>query len=460
MFDASIYRERRSALMRLLPDALILLPGASAMPVDFAANTHPFVQDGSFRYLFGVDRPDLAGLIDAATGRCVIFGEEDGLDDVIWFGPRASLSEEGARAGVSDIGSMAALVDELSDAKRSSRAVLRTPPHSAETALLVERLLGRGRPGPASPALMDAIITLREVKAPEELAEMELAIAVSAEMHHAAMAATRPGRREREIGGPVEGLVRARGMRLAYQSILTARGEVLHNPDMDAVLAAGDLVLHDGGARAPSGYCADVTRTFPASGRFNPLQRQLYEIVLKAQLQAIDGCRPGRRFLDLHLAAAQSMAASLVELGLFRGEPDEIVSSGAYALCFQTGLGHLIGLDVHDMESFGEDRVGYGGGTERSALFGLRSLRLAKPLREGMTVTVEPGLYFIPQLIDAWRAEGRHRSMIDYEAFERMKGFGGIRIEDDVVVGADGGRVLGPSVAKSVAEIEERMQGG
>ena len=459
MFDASIYRERRSALMRLLPETLILLPGASAMPIDFAANTHPFVQDGTFRYFFGVDRPDLAGVIDAATGRCAVFGAEDGLDDVIWFGLRPSLAEEGARAGVSGIGSMAALVDDLDGARRSSRAILRTPSHSAETALLVGRLLGGGWPEPASSELMDAIITLREVKAPEELAEMELAITASAEMHHAAMAATRPGRREREIGGQVEGLVRARGMRLAYQSILTARGEVLHNPEMNALLAAGDLVLHDGGARAPSGYCADVTRTFPASGRFDPLQRQLYEVVLGAQSQAIDGCRSGRRFLDLHLEAARSMAASLVELGLFRGEPDEIVASGAYALCFQTGLGHLIGLDVHDMESFGEDRIGYGGGTERSSLFGLRSLRLAKPLREGMTVTVEPGLYFIPQLIDAWRAEARHASMIDYEAFERMKGFGGIRIEDDVVVTADGGRVLGPAVAKSVAEIEERMSG-
>jgi Xaa-Pro aminopeptidase/Xaa-Pro dipeptidase len=249
-------------------------------------------------------------------------------------------------------------------------------------------------------------------------------------------------------------------MHLAYQTIFSGRGEVLHNLRYDRTLAAGELVVNDSGARGANGYVSDITRTLPVSGRFDPLQRRLYDAVLKAQQHAIDAAKPGRAFLDIHREASVILVEALAELGLFRGDPAEIVETGAYALCFQCGLGHQIGLDVHDMEALGEDRVGYDTEIARASLFGLRSLRLGKRLKAGMTVTVEPGLYFIPELIDRWRAEGRHRSMIDYDRFDEFRRFGGIRIEDDIVVTADGGRVLGPPIAKAADDVEARMGAG
>jgi Xaa-Pro aminopeptidase/Xaa-Pro dipeptidase len=246
-------------------------------------------------------------------------------------------------------------------------------------------------------------------------------------------------------------------MQLAYQTIFSGRGEVLHNLRYDRTLAAGELVVNDSGARSQSGYASDITRTLPVSGRFDPLQRTLYDAVLKAQRHAIAAIRPGQAFFDIHCEASGILVEALCELGLFRGDPAEIVSSGAYALCFQCGLGHQIGLDVHDMEALGEDQVGYDAEHIRSRLFGLRSLRLGKRLKAGMTVTVEPGLYFIPQLIDQWRAEGRHAGLIDYDRFDQFRSFGGIRIEDDILVTEDGGRILGPAIATTADEVEARM---
>ncbi|MES2055012.1 MAG: aminopeptidase P family protein [Pseudomonadota bacterium] len=460
MFDPSIYRERRRVLMTALPGALILFLGNDEAPMDFRANVYPFRQDGCFRYYFGLDRPALAGLIDADSGEAWLFGDDPGIDATIWLGAVEPLASLAQRVAVARTGTRGDLADRLSRAVTKGRPVLYPPPYRADTLATLAGLLGRTGAAVLAEshgALIGAVIAQREIKAPEEIAEMEVALVVTREMHHAAMALTRPGVREHHVMGRVEGLARAADLRLTYQPIFSGRGEILHNLRYDRTLSAGELVVHDAGVSSGGGYASDITRTIPVTGRFDPLQRALYDAVLRAQLQAIAASRAGARFLDIHLDAARVLAEALHDLGLFKGDVDAIVATGAYALCFQCGLGHQIGLDVHDLEALGEDHVGYDAETRRSEQFGLKSLRLGKRLKAGMTLTVEPGLYFIPQLIALWRSEGRHAGMIDYDRFEELASFGGIRIEDDILVTAEGGQVLGPPIDKTPEQVEERM---
>lgn len=460
MTMAATFGQRRASLAQALPDALILIPGNAGMPMDFAINHHPFVQDGCFRYFFGIDAPDLVGLIDGASGEAWLFGEDGGLDAAIWTGVTPGLAEQAATIGARAGGDLAACAGQLARARAQGRTVAYTPPYSAQILLRLAGLTGLPpeavRAG-ASPALVRAIIALREIKTAGEIAEMEAALAVTAQMHHAAMAATRPGVREHHVVGHMAGIARGADLHFAYAPILSGRGEVLHNLRYDRTLASGELVVNDSGVKSAGGYASDITRTFPVSGRFDPLQRRLYDTVLRAQQAAIAACRPSVRYCDLHWLAARIMVEDLHDLGLFRGAVEDVLASGAYALAFPCGLGHQIGLDVHDMEALGEDLVGYDEDVRRSDLFGLRNLRLGKTLRAGMTVTIEPGLYFIPPLIERWRSEGRHAGLIAYDAFDRLRGFGGIRIEDDVHVGKEGARIMGEPIARTADEVEAVM---
>lgn len=460
MFDTSIYGARRDALMAALPGVLILIPGNDDSPIEYRANAYPFRQDGSFRYFFGIDRPGWTGLIDADSGETWLFADDAGIDDIIWLGPLPTIGEQAAAAGIERTGSRPDLERMVRMALSAGRRVHYPPPYRGETILFLSELLARpvGEVrGGASIDLIAAIIRLRELKGPEEIAEITAALAVTRAMHHRAMTAMRPGLREHDIVGQIEGIARSANLRQAYQPVFTARGEVLHNLRYDNVLQSGDLVVHDSGAVSAEGYASDITRTLPVSGRFSPVQRRLYDTVLDAQQTAIAMCRPGVRYLDVHLAASRVLVESLTDLGLFRGDPAKVVESGAYALCFQCGLGHQIGLDVHDMEALGEDHVGYDGETRRRQEFGLRSLRLAKPLKAGMTITVEPGLYFIPAQIDRWRIEGRHADLIDYDRFDTFRHFGGIRIEDDVHITGIGAVILGDPIARNGDEVESMV---
>lgn len=454
MFDPSIYRSRRHALKAAVPGALILFLGHDEAAMDFRANVYPFRQDSCFRYFFGLDRPGLAGIVDADSGEEWLFGDDPGIDATIWLGETESLAAAADRVAVHRTFSRAALADLLARAPAAGRPILFPPPYRADTRMTLDRLIGAEADGDPGGRLVEAIVALREIKEAGEIAEMEAGLAITAEMHHAAMALTGPGAREQAIVGRLEGVIREAGLRFAYQPIFSGRGEILHNLRYDRTLAAGELVVHDAGVWSAGGYATDITRTIPVTGGFDPLQAHLYDAVLRAQKQSIDACRPGVPFLEVHLGAARVLAEELCNLGLFRGEPDRVVSSGAYALAFQCGVGHQIGLDVHDMEALGEDKVGYDAAVRRSDLFGLKSLRLGKALKPGMTVTIEPGLYFIPQLIAMWRAEARHEELIDYDRFETFAGFGGIRIEDDVLITSEGSRVLGPPIAKERDEIE------
>ena len=458
MFAAEIYEARRAVLASKL-QGVGLFPANPLSPMNYAHNPHPYVQDGCFAYYFGIPQPAIVGVIDFDSGESLLFGDDPTLDDLIWLGTATTMREWMERAGVARVLPLAQLGDWLAQT-RGGRTVHFTPPYRGTVAAQLSELLdipAAAIAKKASVAVIRAIVAQRELKAPEEIAEMETALAVTAEMHKLAMRLSRPGVMEHEVSGQVEGIARAADLRLAYPVIFSSQGEVLHNDRHDRRLAGGDLIVHDSGAASANGYASDITRTLPVSGSFDARQRRCYELVLRAQLAAIDACRAGRPYLSVHKLAARVLVEGLVEEHVFRGDADEIVETGAYALCFQTGVGHQIGLDVHDMEALGEDYVGYDDTVNRSKLFGLRNLRMAKALKPGMVVTVEPGLYFIPALIDRWDSEGRHKDFIDYARVREFIPVHGIRIEDDVLIAENGPRVLGPPIPKTVKEAEAAM---
>ena len=454
MFAADTYRARRADLARRVGAGLCLIPGNDEAPMAYAANAYRFHQDATFRYYAGLDRPGLALAVDADAGTATVYGDDAGLEDVVWTGPQPALADLAAAAGIERVRPAAALVEDLKGTGPQTHTL---PPYRAEhVRLLADAFgwgMGEGR-ARASEAFIRAVVAQREIKTDEEVAEIERAVGVSAAMYRRAMGMTRAGLVEREVVGAVEGLAFAQGMRPSFQPIVSVRGEVLHNPAYDGTLEDGRLLLVDSGVVSPEGYASDLTRTWPVSGRFTPEQRAVYEAVLAAHDAVIAGMRPGVPYRDLHLLAARVLVGGLTALGLMRGDPDEAVAAGAHALFFPHGLGHQIGLDVHDLEGLGEAFVGYGDGFTRSDQFGLAYLRMAKPLRAGHVVTVEPGCYFIPTLLDAWAAEGKHAGFIAYDVAERFRGFGGVRIEDDVLVTETGARVLGPPVPTTVADVE------
>lgn len=460
MFPASTYLARRAALRAKISGGLILMPGNHNSPMNYRDNVFPFRQDSSFLYFFGLDQPGLVGLMDLDSGEDWLIGQEPTLDDVIWSGPLPSLADRAAEVGITRTGSQQELARQLESALHSKRPVHFLKPYRADICVEMAAWLKVPVASLAarySLALTQAVIALRERKTQQEVAEIEAALAVTAEMHHAAMRASRPGIAEREIVGLMEGITRRRDWQLAYPSIFSKRGEVLHNHGHGLSLGKGDLVVNDTGCSSARGYASDVTRTIPVGGKFVGIKRSLYELVLDAQRHAIAALHPGLPFIEAHKIACSVLVEGLKSAGCFHGDTQEIVESGAYAIIFQCGVGHQLGLDVHDMESLGEDHVGYDERYVRSKLFGLSYLRLAKPVQPGFVVTVEPGIYLVPALLDRWREERRHAQFIDYDALDRLRCIGGIRVEDDVLITESGSRVLGPHIAKTANEVEAAM---
>ncbi|OHX12165.1 Xaa-Pro aminopeptidase [Chromobacterium sphagni] len=460
MFAPAIYAQRRARLQASGLSGLLLFVGNVDSPMNYRDNTLPFVQDSSFRYFFGLNEPGLAGLIDADSGKATLFGNDPDVADIVWTGPLPSLAERAAKVALDSSRAYGELAQALAEARAAGRAVHYLAPYRGETLIEMGRLLdvhpAKVKDG-FSPALTRAVVALREIKGAEEIAEMEAALGVTHAMHIAAMQNAKPGVIEYQVVGIMEGIMRRHDWQLAYPSIFSRRGEVLHNHHHDNVLQQGDLILNDTGCSSGQGYASDITRTFPVGGKFSTRQRELYDIALDMQLSAIDAIKPGVKYQDIHKLAAQVMVERMAELGFFKGDAHAVVESGAYAIAFPHGLGHQIGMDVHDMEALGEDLVGYGDGAERSGLFGLGYLRLGKTLKAGMALTVEPGIYFIPALINAWEKEGRHSQYINYAKFREYADFGGIRIEDNVLVTETGSRVLGEPIPKTVEEVEAVM---
>lgn len=456
MFETLTYVSRRKSLINSLDSGIILLLGNVDSPMNYAANTFHFRQDSTFLYFFGLDMPGIAGVLDVESGEEILFGNDADMEDIIWVGPQIPFADSAGRVGVSGTRPYSALKDYLASAIQKGRKIHFLPPYRAENKITLESLTGihvARQKEYASVALIKAVVNIRSVKELVEIAEIEKACTVGYEMHVAAMQMAKSGVWEQTIAGRLEGIAASAGGMLSFPVILSQNGETLHNHNHSQLLTEGRLLLTDAGAETALHYASDFTRTTPVNGKFTQQQREIYEIVLEANNHATSLIRPGVTYLSVHLAASEVIAKGLTRLGLMKGDPAEAVEQGAHALFFPHGLGHMMGLDVHDMEDLGQIYVGYDDEIRPSGQFGTAYLRLGRRLQEGFVVTNEPGIYFIPALMDQWRAEGLHRDFICYDRLGAYRDFGGIRLEDDILVTPEGSRILGQRVPVNPDEV-------
>ncbi len=460
MFESEVFINRRKQLIRSMSGGIVLLSGNSDSPMNYADNIYPFRQDSTFLYYTGISRPDLFLIIDIDNHQTTLIGSELTIDDIIWSGSQPDLVELGEICGADHVMDSSNLSSVLAKALSLKRPLHYLTPYRAKTIKRLERLIGLDAMSDGgSVELASAVIDQRSVKEPREVKEIETALGITQKMYLAAMRSAESGKYERELAGLVEGIAISGGGRLAYPCILTKHGQVLHNHQYHRRLEHGDLVVQDSGAATILGYASDITRTYPVSGSFSSRQAEVYLAVLQSLMGAVSSIRPGLPFRESHLIAARILTDHLQQIGLMRGDLDESVAIGSHALFFPHGLGHMMGLDVHDMENLGEDLVGYNDHIQRSSQFGLRSLRFGRSPSAGYVLTVEPGCYFISPLIDKWKKEKRHINFINYDRLSAWENFGGIRIEENILVTTDGCRVLGPPIPKDIQDVEDACRG-
>ena len=460
MFKKETYIARREQLRKDIGHGIIILPGNHEAPCNYKDNTYWFRQDSTFLYFFGLQREDLVGVLDCDTGRDYLFANDYDIDDIIWTGPLPSVKELAASVGVGNSGSLADLKEKLSTQNSKLTTFHYLPPYRADITRQLSQLLGIKYDAVARYASMPltlACVKQRSVKSDEEVAEIERAIETAYNMHVSAMREAMPGRYEYELAAIMQGEAWKGNGPVSFPVIMTVHGETLHNHSHDHRLEEGRMLVMDAGAETRMNYCSDITRSVPVGGKFNDRQKAIYELVLAANMEAIRVTRPGITYQEVHTAASRILAQGYKDLGILRGNLDDIVANGAHSLMMPHGLGHMMGLDVHDMENYGQINVGYDDETRPSTQFGLASLRCGRRLQPGFVITDEPGAYFIPALIDKWHAEGKNADFINFNELEKWKDFGGIRIEDDILVTADGCCVLGKPIPKTVAEIEATM---
>ena len=449
MFSKETYVERRATLKRAMGSGLLLIAGHNDAPANYPANVYAFRQDSSFLYYFGLERQGLVGLIDVDNDAEWLFGDDIDIDDIVWFGYVPSVRELADSVGIGHSAPMSQLATTVSEARRQGRPIHYLPPCRHDAMIQLGALLDisplsiRAR---ASVDLIKAVVGMRSVKSAEEVAEIEQAMAIGYRMHTAAMKACRPGVTEKWVAGLIEGIALSEGARVSFLPILTMHGEIQHGMPSPTPLQAGRLMLCDAGAETFSNYCSDNTRVTPVSGRFTQRQLEIYSIVEACHDLVLEKARPGLRWKDMHLDVCRLMTDRLKDLGLMKGDTEEAVQAGAHAMFMPHGLGHMMGLDVHDMEGLGQVYVGFDEEVQPSEQFGLNCLRCGRRLQEGFVMTDEPGIYFIPHLIDLWRSQGLHREFINYDLLETYKDFGGIRIEDDILITAEGNRILGKDI--------------
>ena len=457
---SKIYRERRNRIRAQAGKDLILWLGHSPQPRNYTDNTYLFRQNSHFLYYAGLSEPDLALLSFPEPNHDILFATPAGIDDIVWTGPKRSHVELARECGIDSVQNTECLEEYLNQARTEGIRIHYLPPYQYSSMFRLAQLLHMPMEDihrNASSPLMEQVALQRSVKSDVEIAEIEEALGITDQMHRACMAAGRPGRRESELAGMIQGIALSSDRQQAYDPIVTVHGEVLHNHSYDGILSEGQLLLNDSGAESLMYYASDITRTFPVSGKFTAAQADIYQLVLNMQLGSIGMIKPGVSCREIHLGASRILAEGLCALGLMRGNAEDAVEAGAHALFFPHGIGHMLGLDVHDMEDLG-DIVGYKK-EKRSNQFGLNFLRLSRPLEPGFILTVEPGIYFIPALIERWQAEGQHQEFLDYEKIQTFLGFGGIRIEDNILVTPTGSRVLGPGIPKTIADVETACSG-
>jgi Xaa-Pro aminopeptidase len=458
MFDKKIYQSRREKLKQQMGKGLVLLLGNEDSSMNYRDNLYPFRQDSNFLYFFGMDRPGLAALLDIDHDQEVVFGNDLTLDDIVWTGQQPSLGQQAEPAGITDTRPSSSLPAELVSARGAGRTIHFLPPYRPENILKLSAWLGfapGALRGHASVPLIKAVVAQRSVKSAEEVAQIEEAVNITGAMHLAGIRGARDGMTEAQLAGVLHGIAISSGGNLSFPTILTVNGQVLHNHYSNTVMKSGQIAICDSGAENGMHYAGDMTRTFPVGKKFTTLQREMYDIVLGAQEAAVAGLRPGVLFRDVHALAAEKLVEGLKAAGVMKGDPAGAVAAGAHTMVFQCGLGHMMGLDVHDMEDLGEEYVGYTEDLKKSKEFGWKSLRLARALEPGFVVTIEPGLYFIPELMDRWGAEKKYADFINYNKLEALRHFGGIRIEEDLLITTEGSRLLGKPLAKTAEAVEE-----
>lgn len=460
MFKSEVYAKRREELHIKMKSGIALFIGNEESPMNYPANTYHYRQDSDFLYFFGLDLPGLTGLMDFDSGKDMIFGNDFDMDDIIWMGPQPKVSELALQCGVSITAPLKKLDETIADALSKKRKVHFLPPYRGETKMKLGALL---KENPcqmktlASADLIKAVISLRSIKEKIEIAEIEKAVDIAYEMHVTAMTMCVQGVKEQDIFGTIEGIALAKGGGTAFPIILSINGQTLHNHAHGNTLKKGRMVVVDAGAETNLHYSSDITRTTPVGGKFSQIQKDIYEVVLKANTEAIKVTKPGASNRETHFTACKVLAAGLKELGLMKGDTDAAVQAGAHALFMPHGIGHMMGLDVHDMEALGENYIGYSDDVKRSDQFGLAFLRFALPYKTGHVFTIEPGCYFIPELISQWKAEKKFADFINYSAIDKYMTIGGVRIEDDVLITDSGHKVLGKAIPKTVKEIESLL---
>ncbi len=463
MFSKETYIRRRAELKRLVGEGIVLFFGNNESPCNYPSNSYyPMRQDSSFLYYFGQKREGLVGVIDIDNDVETLYGDDIDIEDIVWYGSVDSVADLAAQVGVAHSAPLGALKTLCDSAK--GRRIHFLPPYRHDIQIQMMDLLGihpSQQREAASLPLIHAVVEMRSTKEPQEIEEMERAAEVGYRMHTTAMRLTRPGVTEKFVGGQVDGIAHSYGAMVSFATIYSQHGEIMHgNPSM-AVLEEGRLALCDCGAETLEHYCSDNTRTMPVNGRFTQRQRDIYSIVEECHDYVLDVARPGVKYMDVHFAVCRLMTERLKELGLMKGDTDEAVAAGAHAMFLPHGLGHMMGMDVHDMEGIGQIYVGFDEETRpRLDQFGTNCLRMGRRLQEGFVVTDEPGIYFIPALIDDWRSSGHCAEFLNFDLLETYKDFGGIRIEDDVLITADGCRFLGKQrIPYHPDDVEEAMRG-
>ena len=460
MFNKEVYTNRRNQLRNEVKSGIALFLGNEEAAFNYPANTYHFRQDSHFLYFFGLQNPGFAGIIDFDNNKDYIFGNDFGIDDIIWMGVQPKVSSLAAKAGIENTAPYNELAKFIAKTKKEGRKIHYLPPYRGETIIELSALLGLYnadiKPG-ASVELINGVVKLKEIKSEEEIVEIEKAVDIAYEMHTTSMRMAMPGRVEQEIAGTIEGISLALGGPVSFPIILSQDGQTLHNHDHSKVLEVGRMMVTDGGAETHECYCSDITRTVPVGGKFNERQAEIYQIVLDANMAAIKAIKPGIKYREIHFLSAKVLIEGLKKSGLMKGDTNAALKAEAHTLFMPHGLGHMMGMDVHDMEGLGENYVGYDENTVRAKTFGTAYLRLGKELKTGFVLTVEPGIYFIPDLIDKFRNEGKFMDFINYDKVEAYKDFGGIRIEDDILVTEDGYRVLGKPIPKTIVDVEAVM---
>lgn len=448
MFDKATYVNRRAKLKELVKSGIIILFGNNESPCNFPANGYyPFRQDSSFLYYFGLNRDGLVGVIDIDNDIETLVGNDIDIEDIVWYGSVDSVHDMAESVGVKNTAPMKSLKTICNDAMRQKRRIHFLPPYRHDIKIQIFDLLGVHpvqQKEAASMDLIKAIVKMRSTKEAQEIEELERASVIGYKMHTTAMRITKPGLTEKFVAGQVDGTANSYGAMVSFPTIFSQHGEIMHGSPSMAELESGRLVLCDCGGETINNYCSDHTRTFPVNGKFTQRQLEIYSIVEACHDHALDVAKPGVKYMDVHFAVCRLMTERLKELGLMKGDTDEAVAAGAHAMFLPHGLGHMMGMDVHDMENLDQINVGFDEETRpRLDQFGTNCLRMGRRLEEGFVVTDEPGIYFIPALIDDWKASGHCAEFLNFDKIETYKDFGGIRIEDDILITKDGCRFLG-----------------